>query len=309
MGAVGMQIAPRFRDGLRGYIEELWSKYRWRHDEASYEDFLHASHQLIYQFILNQIEPAMNQPPVILTAEGDAVEPSTATFEVLDYALALAHLRAAEEFVEEEDDEARANNSPVEKSFTWYEAGESLALLRAHDGEFERRAALAQEQGGTRILGHLALTPEELRLDVTSRRRLNAGKQLLEQRLGGSIRHRETRVESLEQALARLPKKTKEEIEELPEELEALSAELAAQYHRQWLDTAVPALSLKTPREAVQTLGGRVQVIRLLKEFEQHEGRRAGRGEIRYDLDELKQELGLTDAEFLEEAQIVDQHS
>jgi SEC-C motif len=306
LNAAGLFVPVRFRDWLRGYAEGLWSDYELRHPEKSYEDFAHASSQLLNQFILDEIEPALNRPPTLVTAEGDLMEQCTATYAVLDHTLALARLRAAEEFAEEGEAEAE------EKSFAWHETGESPDLLRAHGPDYEYHEAVGGEHGGTRILGHLELGVEELELQTTSRRRLSAGKELLEQRLGATIQHRGDAFESIEELLARAPDQEEEEQESveaetaMSEELEEWQTELAAREHLKWLDRKVPALEDQTPREAVQSLGGRVRVIRLLKEFESIEANRARHGQIPFDVNELKRALGLTDQEFVEESRLED---
>jgi tetratricopeptide (TPR) repeat protein len=306
MTGAALHLPATFRGDLRAFVEELWGHYQIRHGETAYADFLHASSQLVNQYILNEIAPVMNQPPTIVTMEGDLTEFCTATFDVLDYRLALAGLRATEEL-----DEIEEETETEENEFTWHEVGESLDLLQAHGPAFEHKETLTSEPGATRILGNLRLSADELVLEVTSQRRLNAGKQLLQKHLGDAIQHRADEIRSLEQVMARADKEgTAEPAEQLeeekPEELEAWEAEASAKFHRQWLDEKVPALGGQTPREAVKTLAGRVMVIRLLKQFEEVETRRARTGAIPYDLTELRDELGLTEAELLEEARLED---
>lgn len=302
-GGYAFHVPAHFRGWVRGYLDGLWDDYRFKHPETTYEDFLHASSQLLVQFIMNEVEPAMSQPPTLVTMEGDLTEFCAATFDVMDYTMALAELRAAAEFVEEKPDA-----TGEERVFAWFENDTSLALLRAHGPDFEYKPPADAALGGGRVLGHLTLSRDELRLQVTSQRRLDAGKELLAQRLGSAIQHRADEFKSVEemlaQMLARAPAEESEE--ELPEELEAFQAEMAARYHREWLDQKIPALDDLTPREAVKTLGGRVRVIRLLKEFEEAEDRKAQAGEIVYDLSELKKELGLSDQEFLDESRLED---
>jgi hypothetical protein len=211
-------------------------------------------------------------------------------------------LRGAEEL---DENEAKGD----EVSFGWSEEGESLGLLRAHGPAFEHKPAMGATRGSFRNLGHLLLTRETLTLEVTSRRRLEAGKDLLAQRLGSAIQHREDEIKSIQEMLARMRDKPDEEIEEeeLPEEIEAMQAEMEAQYHREWVDQKIPALEDETPREAAKSFGGRVRVIRLLKEIEASESARVRNGKIAYDFTELKQELGITDQDLLDESRLEDQ--
>jgi len=301
-GATGMRLPTRYRDWVRGHLAEQWRNYQFNHPESTYENFLHASSQLLFQFIEDEVIPALSAPPTVVTAEGDVSEFCKATFDVLDYTVALAGLRGAEEFIEDEEEDD-------EVSFGWSEEGESLELLRAHGPAFEHKPTMGGERGGFRNLGHLSLARETLTLDVTSRRRLEAGKDLLAQRLGSAIQHREDEIKSVAEMLAQMPEKSEEESEpeELPEELEAMQAEIEAQFHREWLDQKIPALEDQTPREAVKTFGGRVRVIRLLKEFESSDSARVQKGKIAYDYAELKQQLGITDQDLLDESRLEDQ--
>ena len=303
-GYSGLRLPARYRDWLRSYLEEQQTHYESNHPESTYEDFLHASSQLLIQFITDEIIPALTALPTILTAEGDISEFCRATFDVLDHPVALAGLNGAPEFApEDEEGEVR--------SFAWQERGASLDLLRAHGPEFEHKEAMGADTvyGGIRNLGHMTLTRELLTLEVNSQRRLEAGKELLATRLGSAIQHREDEIKSMDEMLAQMPEKPEEELpaEEMPEEIEAMQAELAAQYHRHWLDQQIPMLEGQTPREAVKSFGGRVRVIRLLKEIEASEDRKAGAGEIPFDVNELKTELGISDQDLLDESRLEDQ--
>jgi hypothetical protein len=301
-GATGMRLPAPYRDWVRGHLAEQWRHYQFNHPDSTYEDFLHASSQLLMQFIEDEVIPALSAPPTVLTAEGDVSEFCIATFDVLDYTVARAGLRGAAELVEDEEEDDQV-------SFGWNEEGESLERLRAHGPAFEHKPALGAARGGFRNLGHLSLTRETLTLEVTSRRRLEAGKDLLARRLGNAVQHRADEIKSIQEMLARMPEKPEEveEEEELPEEVEAMQAEMEAQFHRQWLDQKIPALEDQTPREAVQAFGGRVRVIRLLKEIEASESARVRAGKIAYDFTELKQELGITEQDLLDESRLEDQ--
>lgn len=302
-GASGMRLPSGHRDWLRGYLEEQWDHYRINHPESDYEEFLHASGQLLNRFIEDEILPAASRPPTVVTAEGDLSEFGTATFDVVDYPAALAGLRAAEEFSGDgEEDESGT------LSFSWREIGASVEFLRAHGPEFEHKQAIGAERGGVRSLGNLSLTHETLTLEATSRRRLEAGKALLAARLGRAIRHRADDIKSMDEMLAQRAAEPQEEAaeEEMPAEVEAMQAEMAGQYHRQWLDQAVPALDGQTPRDAVKTFGGRVRVMRLLKEFEAAEDRATQAGHFSMDVGELKRELGITDQNLLQESRLED---
>jgi hypothetical protein len=77
-----------------------------------------------------------------------------------------------------------------------------------------------------------------------------------------------------------------------PAMLEALR-EFKARHYTGWLDTPLPRLRGKTPREAVRTAAGRHQVDVLLKELEHGEALLPE--DERTDINPLRGELGLTE--------------
>lgn len=304
-GASAMHLPAAYRDWLGGHLNNEWDRYQVDHPESDYEEFLRANNPQLNQFIENEILPELETPPAVVTAEGDLSELCTATFDVADYPAARAGMRSAEEFDEESKEEAEPGVMP----FSWKEAGASLELLRAHGPEFEHTPAIGESSGGVRSLGTLALSREALTLQVISRRRLEAGKELLTMRLGRAIRHRADETRGLDEMLADLSARPADSLpeEESPEELAAMEAEIAALYHRDWLDQQIPALEDQTPRQAVKTFGGRVRVIRLLKEFEASQDRAAPAGAPSFDVNELKAELGITEQDLLAESRLEDQ--
>jgi len=79
-----------------------------------------------------------------------------------------------------------------------------------------------------------------------------------------------------------------------PSELTRILRKVITEQYDGWADEPIPALSDKTPREAIATPEGREQVIDLLKLYEHGESRAAleeGREPVSYDF--LWQELGL----------------
>ena len=60
-----------------------------------------------------------------------------------------------------------------------------------------------------------------------------------------------------------------EELQALPEVQDKLR-EMAAQHWKAWLDTPLPALRDKTPREAAKTASGRERLDALFMQFEQY---------------------------------------
>ncbi len=350
LGGSGLNVPPGYRGMLRAYVEGLRTEYTQRYPNAPIQEFMRAHAHLINQYILNEIGSAMQQLPNLLTPEGDLMEHAVATFTVLNHADALARLRAAPEFREMEADGLAA------RDFAWNETGESLAQLRLHGAPFEWQTP-AGDPNGVRALGTVKLALDELTLDVMSRRRLHAGKALLEKHLGATIQFRDEKVESFADALNALGDQDAEfdvddEFEDAdefdedefddgefddaldfnaddkeddadaldaelssfepmlpnlsapPKELQEFLAQYSANLNQEWIDQKIPALDNQTPRQAVQSFGGRLQVIRLLKDFEAREAENARRGQAAFDWSTVARELGLSEQEFVDEARV-----
>jgi hypothetical protein len=82
------------------------------------------------------------------------------------------------------------------------------------------------------------------------------------------------------------------EPDETPPELRAIEKDLARRDWEKWLETRVPALGNKTPRQAMRTTAGRERLEALLAQFERDaEG---SQGSASADVDFLRSELGFT---------------
>ncbi len=322
LGSSGLEVAPYFRGKLLAYVKDLRANYKGRYPEATVPEFMRAHAHLINQYILYKLGSEM-QAPNLLTPEGDLEEHAVATYAVLEHAQTLARLRAAPEFQELETD-ARAT-----RTFAWNETDASLELLRLHGAPFEWHTP-TDAPNAVRGLGMLNLSLDELTLEAMSRRRLDAGKALLEKQLGDAVRFREERIESLADALARYDddefpddfdddgyddagewgagespfKAPRPDFSPPPAATPEQRALLRANYNQTWIDQKIPALDNQTPRQAVHTFGGRLQVIRLLKDFEVREAENAQRGKIPFDWSAVARELDLSDQEFLNEGHI-----
>jgi hypothetical protein len=74
--------------------------------------------------------------------------------------------------------------------------------------------------------------------------------------------------------------------------LQAIEAELAPKHWDAWLDTKVPALGNKTPRQAAKSAAGRERLEALLASY--GENRVGRRNALEPDVPALKQKLGMT---------------
>ena len=141
------------------------------------------------------------------------------------------------------------------------------------------------------IIGSAEVGADSLRVEVNSVERADALRRRVEAVCDGLVRHRSREKtepsKMLEEMEARpLPERPPRS----PEELETLR-ELKAAHYAAWLDSKLPVLEGKSPRQVARTRAGLHEVDILLKELENRE---AGLpAEERVDVSGLRRELGL----------------
>jgi hypothetical protein len=152
-------------------------------------------------------------------------------------------------------------------------------------------------EDGALVLGHLELEGETLVLSVNSRKRSDLGHALLSGILGRRIGQPSVKTESVEQIMARRDVAEPAELDIPEEEYSAIIHNQMERHYRRVLDEPVPALGGQTPRAAVKTERGRVQVAEWLKMME---NRTAKSGEhnsamASYNFSWLWTELGVSE--------------
>ena len=110
--------------------------------------------------------------PQLVTPEGDSMEFSSATYEVINAPEVIARLRKMEEMIEN-------SGRKSERSFGWVEPG----------------------TGPRRALGDITISDGCLILQCISRERLKQGRRLLEIKLGASVKHVEDTFEPVAEAM------------------------------------------------------------------------------------------------------------
>lgn len=83
------------------------------------------------------------------------------------------------------------------------------------------------------------------------------------------------------------------DIEQLPEDEQAEIRALVEEQHMSWLDAKIPVLNGKTPRQAVRTPKGKMQVEMLINGWE-HAERAGGKLLCQFDFNKLRAALGIT---------------
>ncbi len=151
------------------------------------------------------------------------------------------------------------------------------ALVRA-ELDWRRPGNAMHSYWDNTILGHLRIADGCLRAEVNSAERAARLRALVEERLGSSARFRVAKIESaqsmFERARAAGEDRGSEELATerrrlaaTPEARTVLAEQLRAHY-RSWLDSKLPALGDRTPREAAGDADGREALEALVLQIE-----------------------------------------
>lgn len=166
-------------------------------------------------------------------------------------------------------------------------------MKRLKDGQYSWTEAT---HDGYRPLATLTILKNRLIIESISEVRAERCKNLIEDIAGDIITYHVSEYQEPGQAIKSHHDKGqhKHKEKEIPEELQAaLMKTFLDKHYREWLDQELPALSHKTPRNAVNLKTFRTKVIDLLKEMENNEARAVRQGKIPYDFGWLWLELRL----------------
>ena len=159
------------------------------------------------------------------------------------------------------------------------------------------------ETWSTTIVGHLEIKGRRLLVEVNSARRALEFKTLVEERLGGEVRLRADRIQSVEKMLTeRNPAGPEDSVREAEStalaehpEVQARVQQMMAEHFERWVTERIPALNGQTPLEAVRDPDGREKVMALVIEAERS-ARRMKPSVDPLTLRRVRERLGLTDA-------------
>lgn len=282
-------LPPMDKPDLLDFARELWENYQAQHPQASLDDFYRDHGLDLYQRLME----VATAPPLVYTPEGHAVCACTARYAVKDPRAVEKRLDQAEEFVyagpADEDETALA--------YVWLLRGRSHVPETPVEGRglILRTDWMAESGEPTyRSLGDVRLWHNRLELGCLSRERLAAGKMLLRRILGRLIRHRGDEFRDLDTMLASAEPSLPSHREEIPPEVrEPLIRKMLATQRAEWLNTPVPMLDGRSPREAARDPAMREQLEELLKAVEYMEERKRRDGEPYLDVADIRSELGL----------------
>jgi hypothetical protein len=248
------------------------------------QDYHFEIRQAYHEIVDAVLHPKM---PVMQNTDGDPLELTTLTYELgvsaaeaVDRLTPLATLRDEAHVT---DDSYDTTGTLCSATLTWIKAGNRK-----------------MKDWDNTTLGTLRVSESQLVVEVNSaRRRRRIEKEI--KHLGPAATLVDATVtditEMLEQRRASAPGSftappPQETVPSSPE-LRVIEAELARKHWDTWLDTKVPALGNKTPRQAAKSAAGRERLVALLTSYGQN--RMGGRNMFEPDIAALKQKLAWPD--------------
>jgi hypothetical protein len=253
-GVAPFVVPPRWHTRIIDWREKLVRKrLMTRQDLAEFDTEIR---ELYFDIAAELLDPP---PPRLCNTDGDPIALTTLTYtlsvtvgEAFDKLAPLARVHDEDHCHDVIHDASGAVRSV---SLAWVKAGN-----RRH------------KHGENTILGMLRLDAGRLVADVNSTRRADQLKRQVARRLGqAAVLIDTTVVDPTEAIEERDHQRTGEPgVVTLPEssgELEAIQHKMTRHEWNEWVDTRVPALGNKTPRQASRTAAGREKLEALLSEF------------------------------------------
>jgi PAS domain-containing protein len=282
---------PTAKEDILDFVKEGFRLIKKLEPHLELKDFLRVAGVALHQrFLTNQVQP--KQLPKVLTSSGEELTFHEAAYDLTDLPQAAVRLESFEDFGENDREEDK-NGQLLSISFSWLEKGWSARKakkIRRRSGAHIPLPKSGPGQEGSRILGNVILEQDQLILEVQGEQRFALGKRRLETALAGLIQHRQDTARTLEEMWDDRPSDETmddHESEISPKVNQAIIKDYLDEHYRQWLDTPLPALNGKSPRNAVKTSQGRRRVEDLLRELEYHHEN------IReYDISWIRKELG-----------------
>ena len=242
--------------------------------------------QAYHEIVDALLHPA---PPVLQNTDGDPLELTTLTYELsvtaaeaVERLTPLAMLRGEAHVADEAYD---ATGVIGAATLTWIKAGNRK--IKDWDNT---------------TLGTLRIDGARLVVEVNSARRRRRIEKEITKYLGSAATLADTTVTDISEALKQRRRAgstgpaagaaaASAAAAERPPELQMVEAELARRHWDAWLDTKVPALGHRTPRQAAKTPRGRERLAALLADYAQKGA--GGRNAFEPDIGALRQRLGL----------------
>lgn len=268
---------------LRAWMRKKAAK---QNRELSEADLVLHEEKLRAQYL--NARDAMFAPPILTNTDGDLLKLHTLRYEVgsaqvaFDALALLAFGQTKEELLEEA--EMNSDGSLRSAHIDWRKPGNAM-----------------HKNWDNTILGYLKIEGRTLTVEVNSAKRAETIRKEIEKRLGFMAVHKGTSTQSQEDI--RQSAERKRQMQGHGQEEPMISAsdpeaskvvdEMLRQHAEQWVDTKIPALRGRTPREAVADADGREMVEGLLKEWERRNRESGDRTLRSFDVNAIRKMLGL----------------
>ena len=279
-------FSPLEKPALLESAQGLWQKYQAQNPQASLDDF-YRDHSL--DLARCQTEIINAPPPTYYTPEGHPLVPCSARYPVTNPQAVEERLDQAQEFAyagpADEDETALA--------YVWLLTGRSHVPEASIDKGLMLRTEWMSESGESsyRSLGDVRLWHGRLELSCLSKERLKAGKALLKRVAGRLLLHVGDEYQDLEDVLESAePSPSRDISEEIDP---AIVRRMQEAQRDEWLNTPVPKLGGKSPREAARDPAMRAELDEMFKVLEYIEEQKRADGETYLDVADLRRELGL----------------
>jgi hypothetical protein len=256
LGVAPFVVPPRWHTHIIDWRDRMFGKRLMTRQDLADCDL--EIRDLYFDITAELLNPT---PPQLCNTDGDPIALTTLTYDLKTTANSaferLLLLATLDGEVHEDEVTRDESGAVTSATFSWIKSGN-----RQH------------RHWENTILGTMRIETGRLVADVNSTRRANRLKREIAKRLGQSATLIETTVVDPSEALearARGEAAVKTQVEppaEPPEELQAIQADLLRQEWTAWLDTRVPALGNKTPRQAARTTSGRERLEALLAAFD-----------------------------------------
>ncbi|UCE52925.1 MAG: SEC-C domain-containing protein [Desulfobacterales bacterium] len=294
LSAVGATLPPGEKKNIYDFVMGHYLKHLKAHPNTSLSDFLQQKGYLLRQYVITkEVEPA--ESPRIVTSHGEEMVIYEAIYDVIDCDLVVEKLSKISDYqmtgyTEHKDGEV------LNYTFDWLERGESS---KQFEGKHPKEGMIFQSfftegpgHESYRVLGNLESDLHRLKLSAMGEGRFKVGKTVLEKNLEPAVKHRLDSIQTLESKLSEdMGASDAKEID--PEIQKEIIKDFFDKHYRDWLDSKIPALGDKTPRQAARTKEGRRELEELLRLLEYREQSRRENGQPEYDIAWIRKELGI----------------
>lgn len=280
-------IPPEYHGGFIDFRQKL-EKDRGKLTAA---DLRELDFELRRVYVEIHLHDQKQQLPQMQNTDGDPLVPTKLIYELectpAEAFRALKSLAWGEKEADLLSDAVYDKNGDLEEiSFNWMKKGNKQ-----------------HKSWDNTVMGNIEITGNRMTVEVNSENRAKAIKKEIQKRLKKKAVYKNSVLTSLEKMMEEGGLQeganetegldmSREELMENPEIRQKI-AEMAEEYWENWLDTSLPALDNKTPRQAARDPVGREKLEGLFLDFEASEQKNPGKDAFAPDIKKLKQALGM----------------